>query len=259
MKPTINFGPAGLGPVKDTISNLKQFKALGLTACEIAFTYGPYIKDPKDAKKIAQEAKKLGIRLSIHAPYWINLNSKDPEKIEKSKQRILKCCEIGTHLNAYRIVFHPGYYSDISKTQTFLNIKREILNLQQEIKKHNYTPKLAPETTGKVNVFGSIEEIARLVKETDCKFCIDFAHVEAREKKVDYNKIKKLFPQKTWHVHFSGIEYGEKGEKRHLKTQKENWKTLLKNLPKNKDITIINESPYCVEDAVEGLQLSTTI
>jgi len=128
--------------------------------------------------------------------------------------------------------------------------------IHKEIKKHNWKIKIAPETMGKVNVFGSIEQIAKLVEDTHCSFCIDFAHILAREKKVDYEKIKSLFKQEKWHCHFSGINYTEKGERNHIKTGKDKWKDLLKNLPKNKDITIINESPDMINDSVEGLKLS---
>ena len=125
-----------------------------------------------------------------------------------------------------------------------------------KIKKNKWKINIAAETTGKVNVFGSVEEIHRLVEETSCSFTIDFAHILAREKSVDYEKIKKLFGKyKCWHCHFSGIEYTEKGERKHKKTGKENWKKLLKELPKDKEIVIINESPYDVEDSVEGLSI----
>ena len=123
------------------------------------------------------------------------------------------------------------------------------------IKYKNWRIKIAPETMGKVNVFGSVEEIARLVKETGCSFCIDFAHVLARDKNVDYEKIKELFPEKKWHVHFSGIVYGEKGEKHHKITEKKEWENLLKNLPKDKEITIINESPDMIEDSIKGAKI----
>jgi deoxyribonuclease-4 len=83
---------------------------------------------------------------------------------------------------------------------------------------------------GKINVFGSLEEVSKLSKETGCSFCIDFAHVLARYKKIDFENIKKLFPQKVWHCHFSGIEYGEKGEKNHIPTSEKAWKELLENL-----------------------------
>ena len=251
----IRFGPAGIGPVKKAVENLEEFSKNGLRACEIAFTYGAYIKKEKDMEMIKKAANSFGIKLSIHSPYWINLNSKEKTKIEASKKRILKSCEIGEKLGAYLIVFHPGYYGGMDKEETYQNIKEQILELQKEIKRKKWKIKIAPETSGKVNVFGSIEEISRLVKDTGCGFAIDFAHVLAREKKIDYNKVKKLFPQKHWHCHFSGIDYGEKGEKKHIKTSIKMWKDLLNNLPKNKDLVIINESPHPVEDSIAGLSL----
>ncbi|NMB67014.1 hypothetical protein GYA25_03070 [Candidatus Woesearchaeota archaeon] len=99
----ISFGPSGLGPVKSAISNLESYSKLGLKACEIDFTYGVYIKEG-EAIIIGKKAKELGIKLSIHAPYWINLNSEDKEKIKRSKERILECCKIGSFLNAYNIL-----------------------------------------------------------------------------------------------------------------------------------------------------------
>ena len=201
---SIRFGPAGLGGVKDAVSNLEYYNKLGLKACEIAFTYGAYIKKKEDAVKIGRAAKRLGIKLSIHAPYWINLNSSDKEKIQKSKERILRCCEVGTWLGAYRVVFHPGYYKKKDKKETYENIKNQILELQSEIKNKKYTPKLAPETTGKINVFGSIDEIFRLSEETGCAFCIDFAHILARYKTYNFEEVLKKFRKhKELHIHFS--------------------------------------------------------
>ena len=232
-------------------------------ACEIAFTYGVYIKDKKDAIEIGKKAKEQDIKLSIHAPYWLNLNSKEKKKIEESKKRILDCCAIGNELGAYCVVFHPGYYSDMDKEQTYQNIKKEILELQEEIKKNKWKIKLAPETTGKINVFGSVDEIARLVKETNCSFCLDFAHILAREKKVDYKgileKFEKSSKDKDLHIHFSGIEYGEKGERRHIVTKDRELKEMIENLKKyakEKEIVIINESPEPVKDSVKGLKLT---
>jgi deoxyribonuclease IV len=254
MENNIIFGPSGLGPVKNAVRMLEEYSELGFKACEIAFTYGPYIKNEEDMKEIKKAAKKLNIKLSIHAPYWINLNSKEKIKIESSKKRILKSCEIGEKLGAYLVVFHPGYYSEMSKEITYQNIKTQIIQIMEEIKKRNWKIKIAVETMGKVNVFGSIEEISRLVKETGCSFAIDFAHILAREKEIDFKKVKKLFPQKNWHCHFSGINYGEKGEKNHEITPESEIKKLLKNLPKDKNIIIINESPDPIGDSVKTLR-----
>ncbi len=252
---TIYFGPSGLGPIKDAIKNLEEYHKLGLKACEIAFTYSIYIKNKEDAEKIGETAKRLGIRLSIHAPYWINLNSEDKEKIEKSKQRILRCCEVGTWLDAKKIVFHPGYYGKRSKEEAYENIKNEILDLHKTMKEKGYTPKLAPEIMGKINVFGSVEEIKKIVEETGSSLCIDFAHILARYKDYKFEEVFEIFKkQRDLHLHFSGIVHGDKGEKKHIKTPKEGINELISKLPKDKEITIINESPSPVEDSLRGLE-----
>lgn len=250
----IKFGPAGLGPVDGASKALEYFNKLGLRACEVAFTYQVYIKKYEDAKRIGKMAKELGIELSIHAPYYVNLNSEERAKREATKKRILDCCRVGELLGAKMVVFHPGYYGK-EKEKAYDTIKRGVLEIMEEIKKKGWKIEIAPEAMGKVNVFGSVEEISMLVKETGCSFCIDFAHVLARDKKVDYEKIKSLFPQKTWHVHFSGIIYGDKGERSHRKTRAEEWKELLKNLPKDKEIVIVNESPDMINDSVEGMKI----
>ena len=252
---TIKFGPAGFGPVKEAIANLEKYSKLGLNACEIAFTYGIYIKD-KEAKPIKEAAKRIGMNLSIHAPYWINLNSKEKIKQKQSIARIINCVKIGDKLGVNTVVFHAGFYGKSNKEETYETIKNNLLIIQDEIRDNSLTPKIAPETMGKINVFGNIEEISNLAKETKSSFCIDFAHVLARYKENKFDLIKEKFPYKTWHCHFSGIEYSDKGEKNHIKTSKESWQTLLKNLPKDKDITIINESPDMINDSVMGLKLS---
>jgi len=250
----IRVGPAGLGGVKEAENRLESFKKLGLNACEIAFTYGIYIKE-KDAKRIGKKAKELDIKLSIHAPYWINLNSKEKEKVEKSKERILNCLKIGNLLNVELVVFHPGYYSGMDKEKCFQNIKKQVLEIEDERKRLGIKTKLAAETTGKINVFGSMEEILRLKKETKIDFCIDFAHIKAREQnRITYKEIVERFPGKM-HCHFSGIEFGEKGEKRHKETTEEEIKELVKALPKDREITIINESPSPTKDSVKALKI----
>jgi len=256
MTANVRFGPAGLGPVKEAIKNLEEYNKKGISACEIAFTYGIYIHNDSDAIKIGEKAKELGIVLSIHAPYWINLNSKEKQKIEESKKRILNCCEIGEKLGAKRVVFHAGFFSGMDREESYQNIKKAIIEIIDEIKKNKWKIKIAPETMGKINVFGSIEEISRLASETGCSFCIDFAHIEARDKKIDFEKIKKLFgAYDEWHCHFSGIVYTEKGERHHIKTKPEKWKEVLSNLPKGKNIIVINESPDPIADSIEGQKL----
>lgn len=252
---SIKFGPGGLGPVKEAISNLEMFHKLGLRACEISFTYGPYIKRD-DAIEIGKRAKELGIFLSIHAPYFVNLNSKEEEKVEKSKERILKCCEVGSWLRARRVVFHPGFYSGMASEEAGAKIKEGILDMMEYIKKEGWDVELCPEVMGKKNVFGSIKEVGGLVADTGCGACIDVAHVLARYGRYEFEKIVNTFDKNKWHLHFSGIEYGDKGERKHLVVGVEEWERVLDFLRGlDKDVVLICESPDPVGDAVAGLKI----
>ncbi|MEA3449320.1 MAG: TIM barrel protein [Bacteroidota bacterium] len=254
----IKIGPSGLGPVKQAEKFIEKLQKNRLTACEITFTYGIYIKKEIDRKNIGKKAESAGISLSIHAPYWINLNSAEKDKRKKSKERILNSCRAGTDLGATHVVFHPGYYGDASEKDTYDIIREQIEDMENIRQKEGLKPLLAPETTGKINVFGSVEETAALAKDTGCSFTIDFAHILAREKHVDYKKLNNMFPQKHWHCHYSGIEYGEKGEKKHLKTSDKLWKTLFDNLTQyvpDKNFTFICESPEPFTDAIKGYKV----
>ncbi len=252
----IKFGPGGLGPVKDAVKNLERFAGLGLGACEVEFTYGPYIKKEEDARRIGKRAKELGIYLSVHAPYFVNLNSKEEEKIEASKKRILKCCEVASWLGARRVVFHPGFYSGMESLEAAVRIKEGIVEIMSKVKDAGWDVEICPEVMGKVNVFGSLGEVSRLVEETGCGVCIDVAHVLARYGKYEFERIEKAFGHKKWHVHFSGMEYGEKGERKHLAVEVEEWEKVLKWLKGlDKDVVLICESPSPVEDSVAGLKI----
>jgi len=249
----IKIGPAGIGGTNEAIKNLELFHQHNLKAAEIAFTYGIYLKQ-KDTEKIGEAARQLKIDLSIHAPYYINLNSKEKYKVDQSKKRILSCVKIGDYLGAKYIVFHPGFYGKFTPEETYEKIKEEILDMQDIIHKNDWKPKLAPETTGKINVFGDLDQTLKLAKETKTAFTIDFAHLKARNLgKLDLKEtIKRLKPYKHVHCHFSGINYTEKGEKNHIPINPTETKELLKELKKqNINCTLICEAPDPFHDAIK--------
>ncbi len=252
-KSKILFGPAGTGGSKD--EGFIAVSKAGLGAVEIEFVYSIWMTK-SDAEKIRALSKKLGLVLSIHAPYYINLNSKEPQKIAASRTRILNCLEIGTILDVKYVVFHPGFYQKDSKEETYDKIKEQIEKIMQEAKEKSYTPQLAPETTGKASQFGDIDELIKLKHETGCHLCIDFSHLKARYNgKISYEEFaEKIASAKLGHLHchFSGIEYTEKGERRHILTPDSEIKSLLTALKKhNLDCTIINESPDTLGDAIK--------
>ena len=104
----IRLGPGGTGGL-GYIEGLNHAKKLGLTALEVEFTYGVRMQNDS-ASEIGKLAKELGISLSIHAPYYINLCSEEDVKIAASKKRILESCEKASYLGAKYIVFHAGFY-----------------------------------------------------------------------------------------------------------------------------------------------------
>ncbi len=257
MKNKILIGPAGSGGAE--LASFEKIKKAGLDAVEIEFTYGIWMTK-EQAIKIAELNKKLELRLSIHAPYFINLNAVEKQKIGASRARILKSCEIGHYLagdskEKINIVFHPGFYLKDSKEKTYESIKSEILKIQEVIKEKDWKVELCPETTGKPSQFGDLDEIINLMKETQCHICVDFSHLKARYNgKIDYelvmDKLKQL--KKQIHAHFSGIEYSEKGERRHILTPEKEIKELFGYLKKyNLELTIINESPNPFGDALK--------
>ncbi len=252
------IGPAGTGGAE--LANFEDLKKKGLDGVEIEFTYSVWMKK-EQAEKIKELNTRLGLRLSIHASYFINLNSEDSAKIGASRARILKAMEIGTYLGAEYVVFHPGFYQKISKEDSYLNVKEQIMRIMKEAKEKGYTPQLAPETTGKASQFGDLDELLKLKKETGCGICVDFAHLKARYAgKMDFETMVKQVStiKEHFHAHFSGIEYTAKGERRHLLTTEKEIKELFTLLKKYKiDCTIINESPDPTGDAIKMKKILT--
>ena len=256
---TVRIGPAGIGPIKEIAETFAKYKKLGIKTAEIPFTYGVFIKEErhkKEIEEIKKAVKENDIQLSVHAPYWINLNSEDEEKVEKSKERILKSAKMGELLGAKYVVFHPGYYGKMEPGETYDKIRDEIIDMQNTIKEAGWKIQLAPETTGKVNVFGKEEEILKLVEDTGCFFTLDFSHLLARSRgEMSYKKmVEKVAKFDKLHCHFSGIEWGDKGERKHKMLEEKEIKKLVAALPKDKEMTIINESPDTVADAMNILR-----
>jgi len=251
------LGPSGIGGAKEAESNLKYLSDNNIGAAEVAFTHSTYLKKD-DAIRIGKIAKKLKITLSIHGSYYINLNAIEKIKIKKSKERILDACQIGEYLQATHLVFHPGYYGKDSKEDTYENIKNEILDLQKTLKEKKWKIKLAPETTGKINVFGDLDETLKLVEDTKCSFCIDFAHLKARNQgKLNLKEIiSKIKSFKHIHCHYSGINYGPKGERNHIPIDIKETKELLKKL-KKLNCTIICEAPDTYSDTIKMQKISS--
>jgi len=251
----IRLGPAG-SPASSTLEGIKEVKRLGLQAMECEFVRGVKMSNSL-AKECGAEAKRLGIELSVHAPYYINLASEDPKKQKESVQRILDSAERGHYLGAREIVFHPAYFGKGDKEKVFQTTKAHILDMMDTIRKKGWSSTLSPETTGRHSALGSLDETIRLVKETGCSFNIDFAHLYARNYgKIDYKEVldKLEYELKPKHIqcHFSGIRYTAKGERNHENMGNPTFEPLAREILQRKmDFTIICESPVTWKDSLK--------
>jgi len=254
----IKIGPAGSGGLGN-FEGIRKVARIKLDCMEVEFTYGVRMS-LEDADEAGALAKAKGITLSVHAPYYINLASDEKEKIQASQQRILDSCQRAHTLGAQNVVFHAGFYQTKTAEQTYASIRKAIVEIRKVIAKNKWKVQLCPETTGKPSQFGSVDELLRLIKETGCGICVDFAHLYAREQgNLDYAAILKKLPKK-FHAHFSGIEYGPKGERQHLKTTKKFFEPLARELIKHKvDVTLINESPWPYKDAAMMKRVVTAL
>ena len=255
----IRLGPAG-SPMKSTLEGLGYIKKIGLSAMEVEFTYGVRMQNEL-AEEIGKLAEKLDIKLSVHAPYYINLASAEKQKIGASKKRILDSCERAHYLKASHVVFHAGFYGKLKENECYEMIKKEVIEMQDIIKENKWKTELAPETTGKKSQFGSLSEILKLKDEIKCNICVDFAHLHARDNTINYpSAFDQLSGLRHVHSHFSGIEFTDKGERRHLIMERNDFLPLAKEILKRKtDITIICESPVTWEDSLKMKNIIETL
>lgn len=263
------FGTAGVPKSAggtSTLSGIRRVAELGLDVLEVEFVKG--IKMGVDtAERIQQGAQAAGIRLSLHAPYYVNLNAEEEGKRLASQERLLQSARLAERCGAESVVFHCGYYGKSTPEKAYATIKKGIQEVASILRSERRDVALRPETMGKVSQFGSLEEILRLCREVEgLRPCIDFSHIYAREggKKANsyraFDRIlrkiaKKLGEEalKTMHIHISGVAYGPKGETKHLNLDEsdfryDEWLQCLKDA--EVDGMVICESPVQERDAL---------
>lgn len=252
----IRIGTAGLPTTSsDILGGIKTVHDLGLSAMEIEFVRGVYM-GPELAKHSGGIADKLGIKLSVHAPYYVNLCN--PEKVSDSEKRILLSCERANEMGANVVVFHPGFYGKLSVGEASEMVLESCKSMSAYLKEYGNRVLLGLETTGKKSQFGTLEEIIEICKSVkSCVPVIDFSHIYARNGgKINYRKIFSAYNElklKEIHCHFSGIEFSESGERRHLPIDQggPDFYFFAEEILKNKiSSTIICESPLLEKDAI---------
>jgi deoxyribonuclease-4 len=261
------FGTAGVpfsSADDSSLAGIERIRALGLDGLEIEFVNG--VKMGLDtAAKVREKAARLGVALSVHAPYHINFNSENPGIRLQSRERLLKTARIGAACGATSVVFHAAFYGKDGQDTTYEAVRREVGEVVSTVRAERLPVALRVETMGKRAQFGTLDEVLQLCRDVDgLQPCLDFSHLYAREGKInsyrDFERVlakvaRKLGPRalRRAHIHIAGIQYGERGEIKHLNLEEtefryDEWLQALRDL--GIEGLIICESPNLEGDAV---------
>jgi deoxyribonuclease-4 len=239
-KEALLFGTAGIPRSSrrppTTQAGIERIHALELGCMEVEFVKGVNMTPPT-ARDVGKVATKRGIRLSAHAPYFINLNAKEPRKLAASRERIIQTARITALFGGESVVFHPAYYLKDDPSQVYAFVKSNLEQIVTKLKTEGIRVWLRPEVMGKDSQFGTLEEILQLCTEVEgVAPTLDFAHWHARTGKANsYNefvamlkKIEKKLGRSALdniHIHVSGIRYGPKGS-----TNTSTWRSRILNM-----------------------------
>ncbi len=262
----LNFLTAGM-PLSTGKGGYKRafeiLEEMNLDGMEVEFVHGVRMSD--DTRLLLKEtSKEKNFILTAHGPFYINLNSKEEEKVEASVQRIVDTAQAASDFGGYSITYHAAFYMGADKETVYQQVKTQTQKIIDILEKYNLKIWVRPETTGKATQWGDYEEIIRLSKEFEQVLpCIDFSHIHARTagEYNTYDEFCKIlerigtelgdFALNNFHAHLAGIEYTQKGEKCHLILEDSdmNYKDLLKALKEfNIKGALVCESPNIETD-----------
>ncbi|OGO42114.1 MAG: hypothetical protein A2W36_05105 [Chloroflexi bacterium RBG_16_58_14] len=204
---------------------------LDLFALELGWVRAVRVS-PETCAAIQATALAQDMLISVHAPYYINLNADDQEW-PKSRQRLMDAAHYGNLAGASDIVFHPGSYFERPPEEVLPTAISRLQGCIQELRQAGNLVTLRPETMGKSAMLGSLDDTLKMSQAIPgVQPCLDFAHLHARTGDGSMNTydewsgVLEAYREalgesalKNLHVHLSGIEYGEKGEREHLPLQ----------------------------------------
>ena len=215
-------------------------KEMNLDGMELEFVHGVRMSD--DNRIFVKEMAKNFV-ITAHGPFYINLNSKEEEKIEASVQRIIDTAAVAAQAGAFSITYHAAFYMGVDKETVFEQVKTQTKRIIDILENEKIKVWVRPETTGKATQWGDIDEIINLSKEFEQVLpCVDFSHLHARSagEYNTYDEFSKVLEKmgnnigqyalENFHGHLAGIEYTAKGEKQHLNLENSdmNYKDLIK-------------------------------
>ncbi len=223
------FGPAGncdsfSKAHKSSLDAPKWIADFGLDCYEYQCGKGVHVGE-ESAKKLGENARAAGIVLSLHAPYFINLANPDPDSLQKTIGYITAACLAASWMGANRVVVHSGALMGRSRGEALAIAKKSLAEVLAACDGQGFGHiALCPETMGKINQLGDLDEVLELCTLDERLIpCIDFGHLYARSLGADdgaeaaermLDRVEEVLgPERAarFHSHFSHIEFTPKG------------------------------------------------
>jgi deoxyribonuclease-4 len=221
--------PRGMPPKPGgSVGAIGYLASLGLKALELGWVQSVRVTRAT-CEAIREAAAEAGVAVSVHAPYYINLNA-DRKEWPKARKRLMDAARYGSLAGATDIVFHPGTYFEAEPSVVLEKAIPRLAACVEELRSDGIDVTLRPETMGKSAMLGSLADTLAMAKAVPGVLpCLDLAHLHARAGDGTINSREEwariLFQYRAMlgvealrrlHIHLSGIAYGPKGEKHHL-------------------------------------------
>lgn len=259
----IKFGPSGTGTLFEsenhntTIEIPEWLVSKGLDCYEYSFGRGVRISK-QSASVIGDEFAKHNIEISVHAPYYINMATVEEEKAVNNHRYIKDSIIALKAFGGNRCVFHPGSPLKCDRSESMKTLLKRMEILLQDLYDSDLSDTiLAVETMGKLAQLGTVEEVITICKMDKMLYpCIDFGHLNARtcggiKGYDDYKLILETFIESLGYqkvndmnLHFSKIQYTNKGEFKHLTFEDEVYGPEFE--PLAKALISLNLHPYII-------------
>ena len=214
---------------KQSVQAPAWLAAQGLSAYEYSSGHGVNVGE-ETARAIGEAARSAGVAVSIHAPYYINLASEDPEKDARNEGYFLSAARAVRAFGGNRVIYHPGTPGKRRREEAMARAVQRHLQIREALDAAGLAEvRLCPETMGRPSQLGTLEEVLTLCRADERAIpTIDFAHLHAASGgalrgEADFERIVERLLEvlgearaRRFHAHFSRIAYTAKGEKMHM-------------------------------------------
>ena len=284
----VKLGPAGI-PLsckgRTIVEGMDDIISLGLETMEVQTVRMIAPQHFEQYWQAGVLANKTEFEMNIHGPYYSELLGNRVER-GRSLTKIEATLQAAKTINARHITLHAGHYGEMGRgraaNEQLVNVFSGIVERVEEIwhddediypvfpwLKDGTPSKIGIETSGRQELWGSLEEVLEVVNHVDGTVpVLNIAHIHSRghgsmRTSEDYGEmfdlVRETIGTKEFYCHFSGVEHrtGNAMHYTQIKKSDLNFEPLAEFIVEEGgwlDITLISDSPLLEHDAMYMLQ-----